>query len=351
MKKLILLFVAAGAGLTAMGQIRGGDNFYAQKYVIDLNFPVGVSIQNPTSKIDPNVYTNLASSNIDKLKMGAGSSYGVDAQFGYFIGKRRRFGIGAGIMYLSQQSDATLGAFRVEYQAYAKGAMYGDYTYRQIVTATHAIKETLKMTNINIPVVLKYKQRLTTKIGFTMDAGILYNVQMSNAWKTDGEFNYEAALKFDEKGAPVYDKAATPGTNDWLITAEMYERTHTANSTQYYFDTLHSRGYNVALGVKPNTNSGTISYTTGSIGFLLRPAINVKMTNRIHLNLGACFTYQSFNNKTMDNYKLIDNMGKNYSSLLNSVSSVTNTTIGLNVGLRYFIGEPKDKDFDGLYDE
>lgn len=350
MKKLILLFVAAGAGFSAMAQVRGGDNYYAQKYVVDLNFPVGVAMSSPTSNFAPN-YLNVATSNIDKIKMGAGLSYGADAQFGYFVGKKRRFGIGAGIQYLMQSSDATIGAYKVEYQDMDSRG----YTYRQVLTATHAIKEQLKTTVINIPVMLKYKQRFTTKLGFTMDAGILYNVQMANAWKTDAEFNYEAIFQFqkDALGAdvPVYDKAVTPNQADWLITVDMYERTHTKNTTHFYFDELRSRGYNVALGVKPNNNSGTVNYTTGSIGFMVRPAINVRVAKRIHLNLGAYFSYQSFNNKTVDNYKIIDKMGTTYSSMLNTVSTVVNTNAGLNVGLRYFIGEPKDSDFDGLYDE
>jgi ABC-type uncharacterized transport system substrate-binding protein len=188
-----------------------------------------------------------------------------------------------------------------------------------------------------------------------MDAGILYNVQMSNAWKTDAEFNYEAIYQFQKNSlgqdVPVYDKAATPDVHDWLITQDMYDRTHTANTTKYYFDSLHSRGYNVALGVKPNNNSGTVSYTTGSIGFIVRPAVNVKLAKRVHLNLGAYFTYQSFNNKTVDDYKIVDKMGSTYSSMLNTVKTTVNTSFGLNVGLRYFIGEPKDSDFDGMFDE
>ena len=352
MKKIILLLVAAGAGVSAMAQVRGGDNFYAQKYVLDLNLPVGMVMQSPTSTFNMN-YLNVATSSVDKIKMGAGPSYGADAQFGYFVGARRRFGIGTGVQYLMQSSNVTLGNFHVEYESKdGRG-----YTFRQVVTATHAVKEELKITNINIPIMLKFKQRFTTKLGFTMDAGILYNVQMSNSWKTDAEFNYEGIYQFkkDALGAdvPVYDKGAVPGDQDWLITQEMYERTHSANTTKYYFDELRSRGYNVALGVKPINNTGTVSYKTGSIGFMARPAINVRVAKRAHLNLGAYFSYQTFENNSADvnSFKLIDDMGKKYSSMLNTVTTTSAMNMGLNVGIRYFLGEPKDKDFDGLYDE
>ncbi len=350
MKKIILLFIAAGAGFSAMAQVRGGDNFYAQKYVVDLNFPVGVLMQTPTYKFDAN-YTNVANQSIGTLKMGAGASYGVDAQFGYFIGKRRCFGIGTGISYTMMNADATLGNFHVEYQD--KDAK--DNIFWQVVSSTQPVKEKLTITSINIPVVLKYKKRFTTKLGFTMDAGILYNIQYDNKWKTDGTFDYEAIYKFAKNSVgsqvTVYDGAAAPDAKDWLITKAMYERTISVGTIPGIFDSLRTRGYDVALGVHPANNSGKISYTTGSIGFIVRPAINIRIKKRVHLNLGAYYSYQSFNNKTVDNYKLIDKMGSSYSSLLNTVSTTVASNMGINVGLRYFIGMPKDKDFDGKFDE
>ncbi len=349
MKKLILLFVAAGAGFTAMAQVRGGDNFYAQKCVIDLNFPIGVLMQSPTNTMDAN-FLNAINTNFGKIKMSTGTSYGVDANFGYFVGHRRRFGIGAGIMYQSQSSNATIDNYHVEYQATDSK----DNIYRQLVTATHPIKEELTITNINIPVVLKFKQRLNTRIGISVDAGILYNVQIQNKWKTDAEFNYEAIYQFSRNASgqtvTVYDNASVPNVNDWLITKDQYTKHNSIGTIPGVFDSLRARGYNVALGVKPTTKSGTVNYTTGSIGFILRPTVNVRMTNRIHLNLGAYATYQTFKNTTASNYRLVDNMGTTYSSMLNTVSSTDNMSFGLNLGVRYFLGTPKDAQFDGKFD-
>ena len=215
MKKLILLFVAAGAGFTAMAQVRGGDNYYAQRCVIDVNFPVGVSMQTPTNKFDFSNYLNAINTSVGDLKLSTGLSYGVDAQFGYFVGKRRRFGIGGGILYMSQRSDATIDHFHVEYQASDKW----DNIYRQGVTATHSIKESLNITNVSIPLVLKYKQRFSTKVGITVNAGIVYNLMMKNDWNTNANFDYEAIYKFaPNRQTTIYDQAAIPATEDWLIT-------------------------------------------------------------------------------------------------------------------------------------
>lgn len=351
MKKIVLLLVLAGAGFSAMAQVRGGDNYYALKYLVDLNIPVGVVMQKPTYKFDAN-YPDVALKQIGELKMGAGLSYGVDANFGVFFGKRRRFGIGAGVCYLMQNSDLTLDKFRVDYKDFDQQ----DYVYRQVVRSSKnaTITEKLKITNLSIPVVLKYKQRFTTKLGFTADLGILYNVSMSNKWTSDAKFDYEAIYAFDPAtnyATTFYDKAETPGVKDWLITYDMYIKHNSIGTVEGIFDSLRSRGRNVALGVKPTSNSGTINYTTGSIGFVFRPALNIRATQRVHLTVGAYVAYQSFNNKTVDNYRLIDNMGAKYSTLLNTVSNVTSTTMSINLGVRYFIGTPKDSDYDGKYDE
>lgn len=334
-----------------MAQVRGGDNFYASKWVIDLNFPIGVLMQSPTTKMDVN-FDNPLNTKIDAIKMNTGMSYGADAQIGYFIGHRRRFGIGAGIMYLAQSADATMGAYHVEYKDNdAKGNVY-----RQLVTATHPIKEQMNITNVNIPIVLKFKQRFNTRIGISVDAGILYNLQIQNKWKTDAQFNYEAVYQFAKDGSgsthTVYDNQPTPSTSDLLLTVDQVNKHNTNGSTADAFTRYRTEeGYNVALGVKPSNNSGTTNYTSGSIGFLLRPTVNVRITNHVHLNLGAYFMYQSFESKAASDYRLMGSYtSQTYNSMLNTVSSSNNMSMGLNLGLRYFLGTPKDAQFDGKFD-
>jgi hypothetical protein len=350
MKKLVLLLVLGSAGYVASAQVRGGDNYYALRHVVDLNLPVGIVLQTPTSKFPIN-YPEYCYSDIGKVKMGTGISYGVDAQYGYFFGKRRRFGIGAGVTYLMQQSDVTLDRFRVDYKSFDQK----DYVFRQVVRSAQnaTIRERLNSTVLNIPIVLKYKQRFSTKLGFTADLGILYNVMNTNNWSTNGKFDYEAMYALDSVNnyKPYYDNGATPNPSNWMITYDMYRKHNSIGTVETVFDSLRFRGKNVALGVKPDETTGSVSYTTGSIGFVFRPAVNIRATQRLHLNLGAYFAYQSFNNKTVSDYRLVDDMGKSYSTLLNTVSNVTVTNISLNFGVRYFIGTPKDSDYDGYYDE
>lgn len=352
MKKIILLLVAAGAGYSAMAQVRGGDNYYASKWVIDLNFPVGVLMQSPTTKMDVN-FPSALNTRVDNIKMNTGTSYGADLEFGYFVGKRRRFGIGAGILYMSQSSNATMGSYHVEYMDYdARGDVY-----RQLLTATHPIKEEITSTNINIPVVLKFKQRFTTRVGLSIDAGIVYNLQMQNKWKTDAEFNYEAIYQLAKDGSgatrAVYDNQPTPDKSDLLLTVDQASKHNTMGTTSDAFVRWRTQeGYNVALGVKPSNNSGTTNYKSGSIGFILRPTVTFRVTNRVHLNLGAYAVYQTFQaDAAGSDYRLMNTYSsQKYNSMLNTISSSTNTSFGLNIGVRYFLGTPKDAQFDGKFD-
>jgi len=350
MKKIVLLLAAAVSAISAFAQVRGGDNFYAQKWVVDLNLPVGVVMQSPTldTKSVPD-YTNMVNPQIGKTKMNSGMSVGGDVEVGYFIGSSGHWGIGGGVMYQSQQNQITMDKFHVEYQDWdSKGN-----TYRQLVSSTAPITEKLTMTSVNVPLMLMYKKRFSTRIGFSAEAGILYNVSMSNSYSTDATFDYEAIYAFvpGSKGSQTYyDNNPTPSEYDWLITKAQYEK-HTSYTLQHDFDSLHNQGYNVGLGIKPTNNSGTVTYKSGSIGFIFRPTITVRLLDRLHLALGAYYSYQTFNNNTVSGFKLIDRMGTDYSSLLNTVKTVTASNAGVSIGFRYFIGTPKDSQFDGLFDE
>jgi len=208
MKKLFLLNAASGT-LSAFAQTAPADNAtsapvapqpkkaftsdgHLPNWVIDVNGLGGVLTQDYTTTNTLGNYNNSigsVSNNGGKLKFDNGRSYGFDAQVGYFFNRSRRFGIGAGFMYLYQQGDATLhDNFHVEYQSTDANG----YVFRQIVSSQYPIKETQKITNINIPVVLKYKVRFSKVLGFTADAGALINLQMRSAYKTNASFNYEA---------------------------------------------------------------------------------------------------------------------------------------------------------------
>src|SRR4051812_10843329 len=170
------------------------DSFLSH-FVLDVNLLGGMLTQDiKVANTNPNYTNNIGSlTNTGHLKFSNGMSYGAEAQLGYFFGEKAHWGVGIGFQYFYQMGDLTLDKFDVQYQSRdSHGA-----TFRQWITATAPVKEQLKITNMNIPLVLKYKKRYTRRIGFTADAGVVYNLQVQNEYKTDASFDYQAIYQFN----------------------------------------------------------------------------------------------------------------------------------------------------------
>ena len=344
MKKLTLLFIASCAAVNLMAQVQDTTHNRKKAYthdrdlsrwVLDLNFLGGGYTQNMTTSGSTAGYLNeiTAVSNNGNLKFSNGSSFGGDAQIGFFFGKNRHWGIGTGFMYLYQQGDATLDNFHVEYQSTDGNGKI----FRQLVTGDQ-VKEHITSNNMNIPLVLKYKNRFSKHWGFTADAGALFNVQMKNSYNNNNSaFDYEAIYAY-EGGTPFYDNNPTPITTDFLLTKQQYLSHNSDGNVQAYFKNMASEGYNVGLGIKPNHNTGSVSYTTGSVGLLLQPSFNYFFSDKVALNAGVYYLYQPFKNSAENNYQLTNKTG-DYSSVMNNVTKSDAQSYGLNLGLRFFLGK------------
>ncbi len=314
------------------------------RWAIDLNLMGGVLTRDMTTGNSMGNYLNaLSDANLGNLKFTNGTSFGADLQLGYFFGNSNHFGIGLGFMYLAQSGDATLDNFHVQYQSTDN---LNDIS-RQIITANGPVKESLQITNMNIPIVLKYKTRFSKRFGFTADLGILYNVTMKNSYKTNATFDYEEIVQHvttaDGSIITVYDNSLTPNHTDLEITKAHFNASHTDGQTlAQYFSQQQGYGYNVGLGVAPTHKSGDVSYTSGSVGFLFRPAINYFFSDNVALTVGGYFMYQPFNNNTTNNYRLTDKTG-DYSSVLNNVSKSNDMSYGGNLGIRFLFGKKGEK--------
>ena len=362
MKKIFFLLLAASGTLSATAQNQAAGAADSTKpapkfthdrdmprWAVDINLMAGLMTQDYTTGNTNANYLNGIGINQGSLSFKNGTSFGFDAQLGYFFGKSCHWGIGTGLVYMSQHGDAKLDNFTAQYEAGS-----GDAVYRQVVTG-YNLKEQLNITNLNIPLFLKYKTRFSRHWGFSADAGLLFNVQMSNAYKTDASFDYEAIIKqnpaFPLDGSHwVYDNSVTPDPSDLLITKAHYLAAHPGGDVAAYFADERAHGYNVGLGVKPNSNSGTVSYTTGSVGFMLRPTMTYYVSDNVALNFGLYYTYQSFKHTVPAGYMLTNNMG-DYNSSLNTVTRADVQTYGVNVGMRFMFGKLKDSDGDGIPDK
>ncbi len=319
------------------------------RWCIDLNLVGGLLNQNFTSGNPLAQYSNALTSvsKISDVQFKDGLSLGADLQVGYFFGKKRHFGAGLGVSYMYQQGNVTLDAYHVEYQA----TDIFNKTYRQLITANGPIKEAIKISNLNIPILFKYKTKLSERVGFTADAGLLVNLLAKNSYTTDASFDYEAIYKYSGvKGAngTVYETSPIPDPSDLIIKKVPYVGVTSNPNIEGYFNKLRADGYNVGLGVKPNANTGNVDYKVASIGFLVRPAVSFYLSEQMAINLGLYYIYQNFDNN--NDGKLTDKLGS-YGSVMNGVSSVVNHNYGISFGARYFIKTKKDTDGDGVTDD
>jgi outer membrane protein OmpA-like peptidoglycan-associated protein len=357
MKKMFFLLIAANSALSAIAQTQDtthkkqpytADSLLS-RWTVDLNVLGGVLDQDLTVVNTSNNYPNAVSTNIGSLKFTGGRSVGFNAQLGYFFDNKAHFGVGTGLMYFHQWGIATLDNYRVDFKSFdATGAVY-----RQIITANQPVRETLKVSNFNIPLVFKYKNRFSKSLGFTADAGILFNFSVENSYTTDASFDYEAVYQHVPNGDgtyhTVYDASPNYTKSDLVITKSHYLKTNPDGNVQDYFKLQRTLGYNVGLNEKPSNNKGSVFYSEGTVGFIIQPSLNYFINDKVALNLGAYYIYQSFKNDAGAGTRLTDRVG-DYNSALSNVSSTVNHNYGLNLGVRLLFGKLRDRDKDGVPD-
>ena len=342
MKKLFSLLISIPASLSAIGQDTNLKTYSTDKdlsrWVLDVNFLGGMFNQKMDMASTSGNYLNGINVNPGTAGFKNGGALGGDLQLGYFFDKNRHWGIGTGLLYLRETGDVTLDNFHAEYQSVDNNG----YTFRQVVSAS-PIVESVRLDNFNIPLVLKYKNRFSRHWGFTADAGLLFNVKAKNTYTTNASFDYEAIYKFVRSdgnvNTAVYETSVVPASTDFLITKAQFSKNN-PGSVQDYFNAKQSEGYNVGLGVKPAHQEGTTAYKTGALGFMLQPSVNYFFSDRVALNLGAYYVYQEFKNEGNSTYTMTGKPGE-YSSVLNSASTVHTQSFGGNLGLRFFLGGRK----------
>lgn len=340
MKQLIILLIAGFPVLSASAQTKVKN--YTQdkdlsRWVLDLNGMGGIYSQQLDIANSASNYLNGVNINTGKAEFKNGSAFGGNLQLGVFFGKNKHWGLGTGILYLRESGSMTLRDFHAEYQSVDNN---GDI-FRQVVSGND-ITEKIKSDNFNIPLVLKYKNRFSKRWGFTADLGAFYNISMKNAYTTNASFDYEAIYKFISTGdggyTSVYDPSPTPGSTDFLITRDHFNKNNPNGNVDDYFNQKKGQGYLVGLGVSPGEKSGKTSYDKGSIGFLFQPSVNYFFSDRVALNVGAYVLYQPFKNEAANTYALTNKPGE-YNPVINSVSKAQTQSYGGNIGLRIFLGK------------
>jgi outer membrane protein OmpA-like peptidoglycan-associated protein len=368
MKKIAIIFLALvavfyGNAQNATTQVMKTYDQILPRWCIDVNYKYGWIPSNIFSQLAldgfstavPNGQYDKNVSGFGSLNFNSGISQGGDISIGYFLGKKQMFGLGIGASVLQQSGDMTLDSFHVEYQ---RTDAFG-HPYRQIITSTNStaadsvssakpIKENLSITNVSIPILLKFKHQFTKVFGVSADLGALINLYYMNQYTTNAVFDYEAVYKIGNSGNYSYETSSPYGANDWVITRKFISQHDPSNFAAAIAD-LNKSGLNVGLNQVPKSTSGNVNYSIPSFGAMVQGNLTYKLNYRVTFMLGGYYIYQMFQQSNTGNWMLTNKIG-DYNSMLQGVKQTSSVTYGLNIGIRYFLGGFEDMDGDGISD-
>jgi hypothetical protein len=329
---LLLIIVAMPYAVT--GQIRYGDG-PSPKFFVEADFRVGGFSENITTNSLTSAYSGALNPYAGNINFTGTKSFSYHLQLGYYFNRKRNLGIGTGIFFMRQTGNLEMDSFHVEYMA----TDYQNDVYRQLISSNGQLNETVKVSNITIPLILRYRKDIIQDLFLTVDAGILYNIMLQNKYSATAGFDYEAIYKIQGTGTNlsyVYDNAATPGGTDWLITKAEFQKDNPNGDMQAYFNSLKSLGYNVGLGDTAR-KSGKIKYTNTSVGFTFQSAINYKLRDKIYGKAGLFVMEESFSNSANNSFMPLTSKPFEYNSILNYTKSVQTWSYGLLFGLSFYL--------------
>ncbi len=282
-------------------------------------------------------YMNALNSSLNSVDQKNGFHYGLNASLGYFFGKKKFVGLGAGFQFLQTQYDLTLNPFSIEYQSIDGQG----YTFRQGILSNAKIDEQIKQHTFGIPLMVLFKKEFGESWGVHIDAGVILNVTSKATFEaSNSNFDYEAVYKLDNNGTAVFDDNATPDPNSWLITQEHYNRTNPSGDVNEYFDNLHNQGFNVGLGITPTTKSGSVTKSSVNTTWFVRPSVSYKLNPNVALHFYINLQQQKTNFENQVNYKITEERG-DYSSMTNGLKSNKQLLYSAGIGVRYAFGKKK----------
>lgn len=338
---LVVLLIVANR-YSAMAQVRSE---YFRSLSADLQVTGGMLNQQIKAIPFSVNYEKALNAYQSDIKFSNGQSRGLDFRLGYYFNRKRSLGVGAGINLYKQEGTLALDSFHIEFQS--ADAAYP--VFRQVISSSRGIKESIKSTSINIPVLLRYKKDFTDKIALTVDAGILYNINVKNTYTTDAAFDYEGIYKFADGNVPIYDNSPVPDGSGLLITRDEFYKDEPFGDVNRFFNFHDSIGKSVGLNKSPVNKDGKVSYKSGSLGYTGEVAVNYMVYKNICVRLGAYYTYQTFTNTSNNNaLRITDQLvegtdsksiGTNYNSMLNEVQTVKSHNYGLLLGVRVYFNK------------
>jgi len=272
-----------------------------------------------------------------KLSTNSGTSLNLGVEVDYYFSDN--LGIGTGLQYQSISGGFELNDFNAQYASNHYNTAE-NRSYERILTMT-GITEEYTMTNIGVPLLLKFRTHPEKKIGIFAHAGIQYNLSSSSksTLNTGAMANYEA-IRYSANGnaEPTYDNMGEDGKFTWFQTADSYAADGV--NVEEHFNELYDDGHNIGINI-PLGDGNNSSNLAPHINLLARVGAVYNISQSIALQIGG--QYISGTLKANNNYQISDKIiGEGtdkhgeYTSLIEG--GLGYSAIGITAGLSIRLG-------------
>lgn len=356
---------AVNTSSTPLHRLKSNDQVLP-RWAIDLNYRLGWLSQEITLADQKAAYSprNLTTSNYSEPVFRNGTSGSYELHLGYFFNKRRTLGLSIGGAYTRYNGDQTIDNFKMDYQATDSKAR----VYRQIIRSNGPIREDVKITNVNVPLLLQFKHQFgrpekPSNFGINAAVGPVVGLYNKTAGNASGSLSYEAIYRLNaDKTAVVsgFDDQLPGGNNNtsWLITEAGYQSGgEPINSLDGIFN--QNQGFNVGLnkGFAPSQQASDGKYTEIGYGGMAQLGFSYLLSYHVTFQLNGYAMYQRWTNTGNEGYrfteKVVAEAGKSYASyqpVTGAIQQSDYLTYGVSAGFRIFFGEKRDVDGDGIPD-
>lgn len=306
--------------------------------VFDVSASVGSMSFTPSFSSNPFAGYDLASNHTatnKELNTKVSSSlFAINLGYSYFFGRAAKFGVGTGIQYRILSGTAEADDFQVTYKA---TDVFGN-SFRRIIRSDGPIKETFKVNQLAIPLMLKWKGNVSLRLQYEIAAGVIYALDYSGASAFgDNLMNYEGIYTpvKQANGRYVYEYSTVDDVNQIAYTEASVEQTSPGNA-EFVLQSVSNEGNDLGLNVKPDqaASKGDFSFNAG-LQWALAPSLFFKLNDKLSVSGGALVCLGEITNTiSADGYFLTRKSGE-YNTVMNGISSAKTSIIALNIGLRY----------------
>lgn len=302
-----------------------------------------------------------------KFSTGLGSAGGITAS--WFFNRKRNLGVALGGMYSRYNGTMTLDSFHVDYQ----DTDTYNTVYRQLITLTGPLREEVKISTFNTYLLLRFKHHFgkpekPNPVGIALDAGFIVGLSNQTHATASGDFSYEAIYKMNQNNTVIsgFDSSVSPNTaTSLLLTEHAYNNTNPNGNAAAYFDGLRAQsggGFNVGLHkpIAPLLRSPTKGYSSIGLGGILQASLTYELSYNMTFLASGYFLWQQWNNTGNERYRItdrviVDSTGQvkyavNYWPLTGAIQQSTYQAYGISAGFRFYFGEKRDMDGDGVHD-